>query len=231
MLRHRRKVGLFWLAVAVAGIALIGPLRAASPRPPRFRVAQFIKRPRHHAHVRQRWQRQSNGLVVTLPPGERLRAHGSCRAGGDLRHFERRSLSACGVLPAVDDARLVSRNGRAVLGLVYRQQRFSDVAQIALGCEQRAPTGVTVAATGLTALYNAPGSGGIGVLGEVALGAIRRNFSSSYWSYGSFLAVVPLVLAGVSILATFLLIGVITHFTTSVNWSSTSSPSSVSELR
>jgi len=75
-----------------------------------------------------------------------------------------------------------------------------------------APPGVTIAATSLTALYDAPGSGGIGVLGEVAIGAIGALLILIV-VFGSFLAVLPLILAGVSILATFLLIGVVTALT------------------
>jgi RND superfamily putative drug exporter len=73
----------------------------------------------------------------------------------------------------------------------------------------RAPPGVTVAATSLNDLYNAPGGGGIGVLGEVIVGGIGALIVLVL-VFGSFLAVLPLIIAAVSILATFLLIGAIT---------------------
>ena len=214
MLRHRRKVGLFWLVVAVAGIALIGPIAGrltsttAFPGLPSYQAGLAI------THTYDNGGNVSpTVLVVTLPAGERAEsARGRAALEATFATLSGDHSLRVVSYPAVDDARLVSRNGRAVLGLVYGSNDSPTSAQIAGRMRARAPAGVTVAATGLTALYNAPGSGGIGVLGEVALGAIGALLVLVL-VFGSFLAVVPLILAGVSILATFLLIGVITHFT------------------
>jgi len=87
-----------------------------------------------------------------------------------------------------------------------------NVRQIANRMRATAPPGVTIAATSLTALYDAPGSGGIGVLGE---GRYRgdRSTPHSYSGLWVILAVLPLILAGVSILATFLTHRVVTALT------------------
>lgn len=214
MLRHRRKVGLFWLVVAVAGIALIGPIAGrltsttAFPGLPSYQAGLAI------THTYDNGGNVSpTVLVVTLPAGEPAEsARGRAALEATFATLSGDHSLRVVSYPAVDDARLVSRNGRAVLGLVYGSNDSPTSAQIAGRMRARAPAGVTVAATGLTALYNAPGGGGIGVLGEVALGAIGALLVLVL-VFGSFLAVVPLILAGVSILATFLLIGVITHFT------------------
>ena len=69
-----------------------------------------------------------------------------------------------------------------------------------------------MATTSLNDLQNAPGSGGLGVLGEVVIGAIGA-LVVLVLVFGSFLAVVPLIVAAVSILGTFLLLGVLTTVT------------------
>ncbi len=214
LIRHRKIVALFWLAVVVVGIALIGPIAGRLTSTTSFPGLASYQAGLAITHA------YGNGgnvsptvVVVSLPPGERAQ---SARGRAALEStFD--SLSAERNLrvvsyPAVDDRRLVSANGRAVLGLIYGDNDSLATAQIADRMRTAAPVGVTVAATGLTALYNAPGSGGIGVLGEVALGAIGALLILVL-VFGSFLAVVPLILAGVSILATFLLIGIVTAFT------------------
>ena len=75
-----------------------------------------------------------------------------------------------------------------------------------------APSGVTVATTSLSDLQNAPGSGGLGILGEVCIGAIGA-LVVLVLVFGSFLAVAPLLVAAVSILGTFLLLGALTTIT------------------
>jgi RND superfamily putative drug exporter len=106
----------------------------------------------------------------------------------------------------------VSLNGRAALGLVFGGNNPATSAQLAARLQAAAPPGVTVAATSLTDLYNPSGSGGVGVLGEVVIGAIGALIVLVL-VFGSFLAVIPFIIASVSILATFLLIGAITRFT------------------
>jgi RND superfamily putative drug exporter len=107
---------------------------------------------------------------------------------------------------------LISPNGHAALGLVFAGNNPPTSFQLAARLQDNAPPGVTVVATSINDLDNAPGSGGIGVLDEVAVGAIGALLVLVL-VFGSFLAVVPLMVAAVSILGTFLLIGAITTFT------------------
>ena len=214
LIRHRKMVGLFWLAVAVVGIALIGPIAGRLTS-----TTGFPGLPSYQAGLAITHTYDNGGtisptvVVVTLPADERAESARG-RAALDATFASLNGEHALRVVsyPAVNDPRLVSPNARAVLGLVYGRNNSLTSAQIAARMRAAAPPGVTVAATGLTALINAPGSGGIGVIGEVALGAIGALLVLIL-VFGSLLAVVPLILAGVSILATFLLIGAITAFT------------------
>lgn len=214
LLRHRKTVGLFWLALAVVGIALVGPITGrltsstAFPGLPSYQAGLAIT----HTY--------DNGgninptiVVVTLPASEPAQsASGRVALTATFASLDKEGSLRVISYPAVNDPRLVSASGRAVLGLVFGGNNSPNAAQIAARMRAAAPPGVTVAATGLTALYAAPGGGGVGILGEVVIGAIGALLVLVL-VFGSFLAVLPLILAGVSILTTFLLIGIITAFT------------------
>jgi putative drug exporter of the RND superfamily len=213
-LAHRKMVGLFWLTVAVVGIALVGPIAGrltsseALPGLPSYQAGLAIM----HTY--------GNGgdntpivAVVTLPRPERAnsvagRAALSATFAGLSSDHSLRVLS----YPAVNDPRLISPNGHAALGLVFAGNNPPTSVQLAAWLRAGAPPGVTVAATGINDLQNAPGSGGLGVLGEVVIGAIGA-LVVLVLVFGSFLAVVPLVVAAVSVLGTFLLLGAITTVT------------------
>ncbi len=214
LLRHRKVVGLFWLTVAVVGIALVGPIAGrltsttAFPGLPSYEAGLAITRTYDNGG-----NTSPTVVVVTLPADERAAsARGNAALQTTFATLSAEHFLRVVSYPAVHDPRLVSPSGRAVLGLVYGGNNSPTSAQIAAQLRTAAPPGVTVAATGLTALYDAPGSGGIGVLGEVVLGAIGALLVLIL-VFGSFLALVPIILAGVSILATFLLIGAVTAFT------------------
>ncbi len=130
-----------------------------------------------------------------------------------IREAQDRVLQqSLGVGTTVDDARLISPNGHAALGLVFAGNDPPTSVQVATWLRATAPAGVTVAATSINDLQNAPGSGGLGILGEVVIGAIGALIVLVL-VFGSFLALIPLIVAGVSILATFLLLGAITTIT------------------
>jgi RND superfamily putative drug exporter len=207
-------VGLFWLVVAVVGVALLGPIAGrlsssqALPGLPSYQAGLSIM----HTY--------GNGgnntpivAVITLPGTERVdspagRAALSATFAGLSSGRSLRVVS----YPAVNDPRLISPNGHAALALVFAGNSPPTSAEVAARLRANAPPAVTVAATSLNDLENAPSSGGLGVLAEVAIGAIGALLVLVL-VFGSFLAVVPLIVAAVSILATFLLIGAITTLT------------------
>ncbi len=214
LLRHRKTVSLFWLTLAAVGIVLVGPITGRLTS-----STTFPGLPSYQAGLAITHTYGNGGninptiVVVTLPPNEQARSTN----GRDALEATFASLSEDRTLrvvsyPTMDDPRLVSASGRAVLGLVFGGNNSPNAAQIAARMRSAAPPGVTIATTGLAALYAAPGGGGIGILGELVIGAIGALLVLIL-VFGSFLAVIPLILAGVSILSTFLLIGVITAFT------------------
>lgn len=76
----------------------------------------------------------------------------------------------------------------------------------------RAPDGATVGVTGMDALATGDESGGPGVLAETLLGAVGA-LAVLLFVFASFLAFMPLLVAAVSILSTFLLLLPITYLT------------------
>ncbi len=215
LLRHRKRVVLVWLVVAVAGVALVGPIagRLSSattfPGLPSYEAGLAIVRTYGNGG-----NNSPTVAVVTLPRGQRVEsavglAEVSATFAGLARNRSLRVVSYA----TVKDPRLVADGGRAALGLVFGNAHTPSSTSLTAEMRARAPTGVTVAATGLTGLYAAPGSGGIGVLGEVVLGSVGA-LVVLVLVFGSFLlAMVPLLVAVVSILATFLALGAITTVT------------------
>lgn len=214
LLRHRKAIGIFWLVVAVVGIALVGPIagRLSSseslPGLPSYQAGLAIL----HTY--------GNGgdntpivAVVTLPRRERADSpSGRVAMGATFAALaSHRSLRVVSY-PTVNDPRLISPNGRAALGLVFAGDDPPTSVQVAAWLRATAPAGVAVAATSINDLQNAPGSGGLGILGEVVIGAIGALIVLVL-VFGSFLALIPLIVAAVSILATFLLLGAITTIT------------------
>ena len=214
LIAHRKAVGLFWVVVAVVGIALVGPIagRLTSsedlPGLPSYQAGLAIM----HTY--------GNGgnntpivAVATLPGTERVdslagRAAIEATFGGLSSQRSLRVVS----YPAVNDRALISPNGHTALGLVFAGDNPPTSVQLAARLRANAPPGITVATTSLNDLQNAPGTGGVGVLGELVIGAIGA-LVVLVLVFGSLLAVVPLIVAAVSILGTFLLLGALTTVT------------------
>jgi putative drug exporter of the RND superfamily len=207
-------VGLFWMAVGVVGIALVGPIAGrltsseALPGLPSYQAGLSIM------HI------YGNGgdntpivALVTLPGTERVDSSAG-RAALRATYAGLRSERSLRVVsfPAVNDPRLISPDGHATLALVFTGNSSPTSVDLAARLRGSAPPGVLVAATSLNDLQNAPSGGGIGVLGEVAIGSIGALLVLVL-VFGSFLAVVPLIVAAVSILDTFLLLGLLTTVT------------------
>jgi len=210
VLRHRRLVAVFWLAVTAAGLLLAGQVtgRFSStqelPGLPSYRAAQVLQ--------------QSYGIgnnppvaaVVTLPAGEQIT---SPAGRSDLARILRplsadRSLHVVSYLSA-RDRKLVSGSGRSALALVYGGAHPPASAQLASRTRSSAPPGAMIRATSLNDLASGASSGsGIGVLAEGLIGGGAALLVLAV-VFGSLLALVPLAIAAVSILATFLLIGAV----------------------
>jgi len=210
VLRRRRLVAAFWLAVALAGILLAGPVtgRFSSaqelPGLPSYQAAEVLQR--------------SYGIgdnppvvvVATLHGGQQVASTaGRSELARILRPLSAdRSLHVVSYLTGAD-RELVSANGTTALALVYGGASQPAAAQLASRVRSSAPPGTVIQATSLNDLASGGSSrSGIGVLAEGLIGGLAALLVLAA-VFGSLLALVPLVIAVVSILATFLLLGAV----------------------
>jgi len=210
VLGHKLVVLGFWLVTLVAGVfaapaaveRLSDELRL--PGEPGFEA---------NAEILQRYGNGGAGYplvpVVTLPNGI------------DARDFEARSRveNAFSNLatdprfrvvsyPATGDEAFVSDDGQTVFGLVFvpfagqsGSAQFAPAVREAV--RQGLPQGATVRVTGLDQLSEQTAETGTGVLIETLVAALGALIVLAV-VFGSLLALVPLLVAAVSILATFL---------------------------
>ncbi|HEV8652015.1 MAG TPA: MMPL family transporter [Actinomycetes bacterium] len=217
LLRHRLAVGLCWLAVLAVGVATAGTVsgRLATdfslPGAKSYEANQAILRV------------YGNGAdarplvpVVTLPadttvdsPGVRQdlgRAFGAVARDPRLRVV---SWASSG------DRGFVSADGRTTFGLVFPPPSGPGGPDLgpAVSAAMRGalPPEATLRVTGFDELSAGDG-GGTGVLTETLLGGLGALAVLAF-VFGSLLAFVPLLIAAVSILATFLVILGLTTFT------------------
>jgi putative drug exporter of the RND superfamily len=226
VLSHKRTVVLVWLLLAISGVAAAGP--ASDALEPEFSVPDKEGWETNVAIAERYRGTGGDGAplvpVVTLPKGESVRSPGVRR---DLARIDARLERA---LPqarlasyaSTGDKTFVSDDGRTVFALVYPQPD----ADSAFGENPRAERaargaldGVTVAGepvklTGLDALARDGGSDseGPGVLLEAVLGALGALLVLGF-VFASLLAFVPLVMAFVSIMTSFLLLLGLTELT------------------
>jgi putative drug exporter of the RND superfamily len=214
LLRHKLAVLAAWLVVLVAGGAAAGAVPS--------RLSQEFSFPGqegYEANVAILETYGSGGPgnplvpVVTLPEGTTVDSPGAAgalrRAFGELAADPRLRVLAW---PATTgDRRLVVEDGRTVYGLVWGPFQGPEGADPALagtladGLRRALPPGAEVQVTGLDALRTAAAEepAGTGVLVETLAGGLGALVVLAF-VFGSFLALVPLLIAAVAILTTFL---------------------------
>jgi putative drug exporter of the RND superfamily len=226
VLAHKRTVVIGWLVLAFAGIAAAGP--ASDALETEFSVPDKEGWETNVA-IEQRYGGTGGDAtpllpVVTLPEGESV---DSAEVRRDLDRLDARIERA---LPgsriashaSTGDQTFVSDDGRTTFALVYPRPdpdaTFGENPK-AERAARSALEGVTVGGepvrlTGFDALAEAGGgnSEGPGVLVEAVLGA-GGALIVLVFVFASFLAVVPLVMAFVSIMTTFLLLLGLTELT------------------
>ncbi len=221
VLRHKRLVGLFWLAVLVAGLA--GSSRVSSrlstqfalPGQKSYQAAQAIQR------------LYGNGgdakplvPVVILPAGTTVDSPGVKQALARSFATVARTARARAVSYGdTGDRRFVSPDGRVTFGLVFVPGSFGPNApdlgpSVAQALHRSLPAGATVQVTGLDELANSGSGGGqdTSVLAETLLGGVGALAVLAF-VFGSLLAFMPLLIAAVSILTALLVILGLTTFT------------------
>jgi RND superfamily putative drug exporter len=220
VLRHKAFVALFWVAVAAAGILTISGTT--------HRMTNSFAMPGQAFKIDNQIARQyGNGgsqvpyvPVITVPAGQRVTSPAVAAATG-------RAFSA--IARAVPDVRIadyatthsrafVTRDGRSTFALVYTSP-VSGFGAASLGpavshaVTAAAPAGWHVGVTGSQLLSaGASSSKGTGIMAEVMIGSVGA-LAILVLVFASFLALLPLLIGGVSVLATFLLVGGLTEVT------------------
>ncbi|MGH2858722.1 MAG: MMPL family transporter [Solirubrobacteraceae bacterium] len=220
VLRHKLLVVAFWLALAVAGAM------TASSTTKRLSTSFEMPGPAFRADARIQALYGHNGAndptvpVITLPtgttihsPGVEPRLHEAFAAAGRVAPATRVADIA-----TTGDRAFATADGRSTYALVFTPQGGSESSSNLPARVQRAvaaavPAGWQVRVTGMQALEAGHGSGGgSGVVAEAMLGGLGALVVLAF-VFASFLALVPLVIAGISILTTFLTLNGLTHLT------------------
>jgi RND superfamily putative drug exporter len=220
VLSHRRAVALIWLLLAVAGAATakttIGRLTtnyalAGSPG--------YVTNQRIAALYDNGGAATPTVPVITLPAGQTIDGRGIAAEAG-------RVFAAGHAVPHVriadyattGDRAFVTAGGRSTFALIFTPGNQPDTLQpadfaVARAVQAAAPAGWTVRITGLRQLENTkPAKQGSAVIAEAMIGAVGALVVLAF-VFASFLAVLPLAVAGISILTAFLLLRVVTEVT------------------
>jgi putative drug exporter of the RND superfamily len=225
VLAHKRIVAIFWIALTLVGVASAGSATKA--------LKQKFSVPGKEGWVtNQQIQREFHGTggngaplepVVTLPAGASI---DSPAVRAELRGVEaklQRTLPGSRIAgyASTGNRAFVSKDGRTTFAVAYpppdRTQAFEDNPKAAEHAST-ALRGATVAGapvylTGFDALSVQSGGGnGPGVLVEALLGGFGALLVLAF-VFGSFLAIVPIMMAVVSIMTTFLLVWGLTTIT------------------
>src|SRR5579875_2896897 len=220
VLRHKALVALLWLAVAAAGVLTVGGTT--------HRMTNNFAMPGQAFRVDSQIARDyGNGgsqtpyvVVITAPPGQRITSPAAAATAG--RAFDAIARAVPHVRIA-DFARthnpaFITRDGETTFALVYTQGSFGFGGPSAGPAISRAvgsalPAGWHAGLTGTQLLSSGKPSGhGTGVMAEVMIGALGALVILAL-VFGSFLALLPLLIGGVSVLATFLIVGGLTEVT------------------
>jgi RND superfamily putative drug exporter len=220
VLRHKALVALFWVAVAAAGVLTISGTT--------HRMTNSFAMPGQAYRVDNQIARQyGNGgsqppyvPVITAPAGEAITDPVVAAAAG-------RAFGA--LARAIPDVRIadyattrspafVTRDGRSTFALVYTTpvNGFGGanlVPVIDRTLTAALPAGWHVGVTGMQPLSTGqPAAKGTGLMTEAMIGSVGSAVILIL-VFASFLALLPLVIGGISVLATFLLVGGLTEVT------------------
>ncbi len=226
VLAHKRTVVIFWVLLTVVGIGAAGPASDALKQ--EFSVPG---KEGYETNVEIASKYANTGgdtapflPVVTLPAGKTVDSPG---VRGELRAVEsrlERALPGARIASYVstDDRAFVSANGRTTFAIAYPRRDPNSAFGENPDAAKRARAelrGVTVAGapvhlTGYDALVEDSGedADGPGILIEALVGGLGALAVLAF-VFASFLAIVPMFMAIVSIMTTFLLLWGLTTFT------------------
>src|SRR5580704_3886647 len=221
VLRHKALVLLFWVVVATVGVMTISGTT--------HRMTNNFSMPGQAFKVDNQIASQyGNGgsqapyvPVITVPAGERITDPAVAAATG-------RAFAA--LAAAMPDVRIadyattgnhafVTSDGRSTFALVYTATVSGFGGPNLVPAMHRTvaaavPAGWHVGVTGSDLLANGSSSStkGTGIMTEAMIGAVG-SLAILALVFASFLALLPLIIGGISVLATFLLVGGLTEVT------------------
>jgi putative drug exporter of the RND superfamily len=220
VLKHKLLVITFWLVLAVAGAMTATSTTKRLSDSFAMPGAAFRADARIQAHYLHNGAEDPVVPVITLPAGTSVTAPGVAGRLDSAFAVARTVVPTARVIDyaTTRDPAFVTRDGRSSYALVFTPQdnpmspgTLDARIQRAVGAA--VPTSWHVSLTGIQALATSQPSGkGAGVLAEAMLGALGALVVLAF-VFASFLAFVPLVIAGISILTTFLALGGLTHIT------------------
>jgi RND superfamily putative drug exporter len=220
VLKHKLLVLVTWLVLAVAGAMTAAATTKRLSTTFAMPGAAFRTDARIQALYRHNGAQDPVVPVITLPAGTTV------HTPGVAAELDRAFAAARQVIPTArvtdfattHDAAFATADGRTTYALVFapRQNPMSSNAttgQIQQAISASVPPSWQVRITGIDALATGPTtSKGNGVLVESMLGGLGALVVLAF-VFASFLAFVPLVMAGISILTTFLALNGLTHLT------------------
>ena len=210
ILRHRRITVACWLILLVAGAAGAGQVSKrltfdfSLPGQPGYETARQIT----HLYGNG-GDVQSSIAVVTVPAGQSVAGDGA-KIAAAFAHA-RTAVPRVRIVDyaSTHDPAFVSRDGRTTYALLFppREKGFGapSFPKAAAGAVARALPGYSVSTTGLGELASGASSKGPGVFAETMIGALGALAVLAF-VFASLLALVPLLIAAVSILTTLLIV-------------------------
>jgi RND superfamily putative drug exporter len=222
VLRHKALVALFWLAVTVAGVLTVSGTT--------HRMTNDFSMPGQAFKVDNQIVRTyGNGgseapfvPVLTAPAGQRITDPAVAGQTGRIFAAVARALPNARVADyaSTHDKAFLTKDGRSTFALVYTPPvtgfggpSLGPVAQHAL--DRAAPPGWKTGVTGIELLANGNGASsnkGTGIMAEAMIGAVGALLILAF-VFASFLALLPLLIGGISVMATFLVVGGLTEIT------------------
>jgi RND superfamily putative drug exporter len=221
VLRHKALVTLFWVVVAAVGVMTISGTT--------HRMTNNFAMPGQAFKVDNQIASQyGNGgsqapylPVITVPAGQKITDPATAAATGRAFAALARAIPDVRIADyaSTHDPAFVTRDGRSTFALVYTAP-VAGFGGSNLGpaidhaVTAAAPVGWHVGVTGMQLLQNGQPSSskGTGIMTEAMIGSVGALVILAL-VFASFLALLPLLIGGISVLATFLVVGGLTELT------------------
>jgi len=220
VLRHKALVALLWIVIAAAGVMTIGGTTGRMTNNFAMPGQAFAVDNKIASEYGNGGSQTPYVPVITVAPGQRVTDPAVAAATG--RAFAAIARAIPGVRIAdyatTHDKAFITRDGMTTFALVYTAPVTGfggpDAGPaIARATSSALPSGWRAGLTGAQLLANGkPAAKGTGVMAEVMIGSVGALLILAL-VFGSFLAVLPLLIGGVSVLATFLIVGGLTEIT------------------